>query len=328
MDDILVRGVDLSVHVRRLRAVLHRLQDAGLTLNDKCEFSKSSIRFLAHIIDGSGLHANPLKAGAITQFPEPSDVNGLQRFMGMVNHLFKFVPRLADLREPLRQLLHKDSSWVWEEPQQQAFRQIKEALLSSEVLAHHAPNRPTIISADASSAGLGALPNKVQDNGERRPICYASRSLSETEKRYAVIEKEVLAVTWASEKFSDYVLGLPFVLEPPRILRFRLRLMRYTYQVQHVPGKYQAAGDALSRAPVGTQELANELLAEQVEAVTTQVTASIPATAMRLQEIQEAQKVDEECSQVRVYFCKGGLPTCLIRHSFAHTGKAEATSLL
>ena len=100
MDDILVHGIDQSVHDRRLRAVLHRLQEAVLTLNDKCEFSKPYIRFLAHIIDGSGLHADPLKTNAIAQFLEPSDVNGLQRFMGMVNHLCMFVPRLVDLSEP------------------------------------------------------------------------------------------------------------------------------------------------------------------------------------------------------------------------------------
>ena len=113
MDDILVHGIDQTLHDRRLRAVLHRLQEAGLTLNDNCEFSKPCIRFLAHTIDGSGLHVGPLKISAITQFPEPFDVNGFQRFMGMVNHLCKFVPRLADLSEPLRQLLRKDSSCVW-----------------------------------------------------------------------------------------------------------------------------------------------------------------------------------------------------------------------
>ena len=157
-----------------MRAVLHRLQEDGPTLNDKCEFSKTS---------------------AIAQFLEPSDVTGLQRVMGMVNHLCKFIPLLADRSEPLRHLLRKEDSWVWEEPQQHAFQRIKEALLSSEVLAHYDPNWPTIISADASSTGLGAVRTQIQENGERRLICYASRSLSETEKRYAVIEKEALAVT-------------------------------------------------------------------------------------------------------------------------------------
>ena len=81
--------------------------------------------------------------------------------------------------------------------------------------------------------------------------------------------------------------------------------MRYTYQVQFVPEKHQAAAGALSRALVGTPELEDELFAEEVEASTTQVTASLPATAMRLQEIQGAQEVDEECSQVRVYSLQG-----------------------
>ena len=69
MNDILVHGVDQSVHERCLRAVLHSLQEAGLTLNDKCEFSKASITFLTHIIDGSRLHADPLKTTAIAQIP-------------------------------------------------------------------------------------------------------------------------------------------------------------------------------------------------------------------------------------------------------------------
>ena len=201
---------------------------------------------------------------------------------------------------------------MWKEPQQHAFQRIKEALLSSEVLAYYDPDRPTIISADASSTGLGAVLTQVQENEEHRPICYATRSLSATEKRYAFIKKEALAVTWARETFSDYVLEVPFFLEtdykpltallnsteilkmPPRII------MRYTYQVQYVPGKHQAAADAPSRVPVGTPEVADALVTEQLEPSTTQVTASLSATAMRLQEIQGAQEVDEECSQVRV----------------------------
>ena len=213
MDDVLIHGVDQSEHDGCIRAVLHRLQEAGLTLNDKCEFSRPSIRFLAHIIDSSELHADPQKTTAVTQFAVPSDVAGIQRFMGMVNHLGKFIPRLADLSDPLRQLLCKDSVWVWGEPQQKAFEQIKQALVSPTVLAHYNPNRPTIISADASNTGLGAVLFQDQDDEQTRPVCYASRSLSDTEKCYVVIEKEALATTWASERFSDFLLGIPFTLE-------------------------------------------------------------------------------------------------------------------
>ena len=326
MDDVLIHGVDQSEHDGRVRAVLHRLQDAGLTLNDKCEFSRSSIRFLAHIIDSSGLHADPQKTTAVTQFPVPSDIAGIQRFMGMVNHLGKFIPHLADLSDPLRQLLRKYSVWVWGEPQQKVFEQIKQALVSPTVLAHYNPNRPTIISADASNTGLGAVLFQVQDDGQRRPVCYASRSLSDTEKRYAVIEKEALATTWASERFSDYVFGIPFTLEtdhkpltvllnsselskmPSRILRFRLRLMRYNYQVQYVPGKHQVTARTLSRAPVALPGLEDKLRVEELEAFSTRTTSCLPATPNRLQQIRDAQKTDEECSLLRSYCLQGCLP--------------------
>ena len=141
VDDVLIHGVDQSEHDGRVRAVLHRLQEAGMTLNDKCEFSRSSIRFIAHIIDSSGTHADPQKTTAVTQFPVPSDVAGIQRFMGMVNHLGKCIPHLADLSDPLRQLLRKDSVWAGGEPQQKALEQIRQALVSPTVLAHYYPNQ-------------------------------------------------------------------------------------------------------------------------------------------------------------------------------------------
>ena len=141
VDDVLIHGVDQSEHDGRVRAVLHRLQETGMTLNDKCEFSRSSIRFIAHIIDSSGTHADPQKTTAVTQFPVPSDVAGIQRFMGMVNHLGKCIPHLADLSDSLRQLLRKDSVWVGGEPQQKALEQIRQALVSPTVLAHYYPNQ-------------------------------------------------------------------------------------------------------------------------------------------------------------------------------------------
>ena len=144
--------------------------------------------------------------------------------------------------------------------------------------------------------------------------CVTHQDLSVTEKCYAVIEKEAHVTTWATERFSAYVLGIPFTLEtdhkpltvplnspelskmPPRILDFRLRLMRYNYQVQNVPGKHQVTADKLSRAPVDLPGLEDKLLVEEVEAFLTQATSCLPAMLNRLQQIRDAQKTDEECS--------------------------------
>ena len=95
MDDILVHASTQQTHDDRVRAVLSRLREAGLTLNEKCEFSKGSVRFLGHIIDGQGIHADPQKVDAILNFPAPANVPELQRFLGMVNQLAKFTPELA-----------------------------------------------------------------------------------------------------------------------------------------------------------------------------------------------------------------------------------------
>ena len=142
-------------------------------------------------------HDAPGQAVLFCHFPTPTTVTELQRFMGMVNQLGKFVPGLADINAPLWQLLCKDSAWYWDEAQQTAFQRVKEKLESPEILAHYNPSRQTVIAVDAPSTGLGAVVLQTQDNGQRRAICYISRSLSDAERNYAVIEKEVLASTWA-----------------------------------------------------------------------------------------------------------------------------------
>ena len=144
MDDLLVHGKDSEEHDYRVRAVLQRVKEAGLTLNDKCEFGKREIKFLGHIINGKGIQADPEKTRAIADYPPPTNITELQRFNGMVNQLGKFIPELADINQPLRALLKKDSVWVWEKPQEETFRKVKQALLSPVVLAHYDVNKPTI----------------------------------------------------------------------------------------------------------------------------------------------------------------------------------------
>ncbi|XP_064622558.1 uncharacterized protein LOC135484804 [Lineus longissimus] len=270
IDDILVYGMDQQEHDRRLHAVLNRLMESGVTLNGpKCEISKEKLLYLAHILDSEGIRPDPRKIKAVQDFPEPNNVPELRRFLGMITYLGRFIPNLASKTEPLRCLMSKKNSWVWEGPQKGAFASLKAELISPPLLAHYDPEKETIVSADASSYGLGGVILQVHEKGVKRPVAYASRTLNDTEKRYAQIEKEALAATWACERFSDYVLGKTFSLEtdhkplvpllgggkslemlPARVQRFKMRLMKYSYQIKHVPGKELYIADALSRAPL------------------------------------------------------------------------------
>ena len=320
MDDILVHGATQEIHDERVRKVLGRLRDSGITLNDKCEFSKKKIIFLGHIVSENGIEADPKKTKSVDDFPTPTNITELQRFNGMVNQLAKFVPNLAQINEPLRQLLRKESQWVWDQPQETAFKEIKKLLTSTDVLTHYDPSAKCIIAADASHYGIGAVLLHEDAAGRRRPIFYASRSLTDTEKRYAVIEKEALAATWACEKFTDYILGTSFLLEtdhrplvpllsttdlaklPARILRFRLRLMKYSPEVRYVQGVHQKTADALSRAPSERPTVEEEIKIEEVETFKDSVIRHLPATDQRIDQIREAQKKDAICAQVGSYW--------------------------
>ena len=126
MDDVLVFGKDQTKYDARLSEVLKRIESAGATLNpEKCEFVKETLKFLGHVINEKGISADPDKTAAIQQMPPPKDISELQRFLGMVNQMGKFSPKLADLTQQLSELLSKKNMWIWEENQNKVLEQVK-----------------------------------------------------------------------------------------------------------------------------------------------------------------------------------------------------------
>ena len=266
MDDVLVFGRTQEEHDTRLKDVLQRIQRAGVTLNrEKCELNRSHLNFLGHLVDKHGVSPDPQKTSALLAFTKPTTRTELRRFLGMANQLGKFTPKIAEMSQPLRELLSSKTTWLWGPSQDEAFEKLKSELIQPTVLALYDPEATLRVSADASAYGLGAvLLQKARSSTEWKPVAYASRALSDTEQRYSQIEKEALAAVWACERFSDYVLGKRIHLEtdhkplvplfstthldrmPPRILRFRLRLTRFDYSIEHVPGKALFTADALS----------------------------------------------------------------------------------
>ncbi|KAK7889208.1 hypothetical protein WMY93_024768 [Mugilogobius chulae] len=323
MDDILIWGADQKEHDERLRRALTRLRDAGVTLNDKCEFSKTKIKFLGQIIEATGVSPDPEKVSAVRAMKEPSNISEVRRFLGMTNHLGKFLPHLAEKTRPLRELLRKTNMWSWGPQQMQAFESIKQDLTTPPGLALYDPSAETLVSADSSSYGLGAVLLQKTSTSNWKPIAYASRALSTTEQRYAQIEKEALATTWACERFAEFLIGNDFHIHtdhkplvpllgsrnldelPPRIQRLKMRLMRFSFTISHVPGKEIATADVLSRAPIAhTEEGLHE---EEIDLYADTVVASIPATEKRLKEVQKHQDKDEILLQLK-QFCLNGWP--------------------
>ena len=226
----------------------------------------------------------------------------------MCNHLSKFSPNLAEKTKPLRELLNKKNHWVWEQPQRTAFKEVKDALITSPILSLFDQTRETVVSADASSYGLGAVLLQRQADGQLQPISYISRSLTPTEQRYAQIEKEALAFTWARERFSDYLLGMQFHIHtdhkplvplfgvknldelPIRVQRFSLRMMWYRFTISHVPGTSLQVADALSRAPCSEARPMEALLQRETAAYVEMVIQNLPATEKQLDDTRKSTK--------------------------------------
>ena len=216
MDDILVHGKrQTEEHDDRLKAVLTRLIRARITLNlRQVRIFKKQLKFAGHSLSAQGISPDPDKTAAIEKIDTPQNVRELRRFLGMTT-TEQQNNRSSSKTCPRRQCLFAifKIEWHWGQAQEESFSRLKKEMTQAPVLAHYCSEKETIIiSADASSYGLGTVLSQVQDDDSKKPIAYASHSMTSTEQRYAQIEKEALATTWACEKFADFVLGKEFLI--------------------------------------------------------------------------------------------------------------------
>ena len=144
------------------------------------------------------------KVRAIKDMPAPTDKKGVERLLGTVNYLGKFIPNLASLNEPIVELLRKDIEFQWSHEQDKAFQEIKTVLTENRgpVLRFFNVQKQVTVSCNAPPTGLGGV--LLQDNCA---MAYASRSLTEVESKYAQVEKELLAAQFSLERFNQYTYG-------------------------------------------------------------------------------------------------------------------------
>ena len=301
-DDVLIHADSIKRHDTILQEVLKRLKSAGLKLNAaKCEFRKSHTEFFGHLVTGDGVGPHPEKVIAITDMARPQNVTEVRQVMGMIQYLARLLPNLADVAKPLNDLMRKDVQWQWESAQESAWKTLKTMVTTCPVLAYYDVSRPTIVSADASSYGLGAVLLQEHDEG-LKPVAYCSRSLNTAEKGYAQIEKELLASVWACEKFQRYLVGLPHIKiltdhkpliplvndrdvhdTPVRCQRLLIRMMRFNVTAEYVKGRDMVVADALSRMPLASQLSTTD---KEVNAHVNAVRFCQPASDRKLDDIR------------------------------------------
>lgn len=262
IDDILVTGKTEAEHDANLLRLVSRAKQLNVKFNvQKLQYKVQEVSFLGHIFNDQGVNVDPKRIKAIVNMEHPTSKKELQRFLGMINYLRSFIPNMAELTEPLRQLLKNKVDFLWTNNHEKTVETLKQMLTKSPILQPFDINKKVVIQTDASKNGVGCV--LLQ---HKKPVAYASRSLNDAETNYAQIEKELLAILYSCLKFHHYIYGRiveihtdhkPLVsimvnemnkVNSSRLQRMKLKLLKYNLEVKYVPGKEMHIADHLSRS--------------------------------------------------------------------------------
>ena len=208
-DDIVVIGcgsddVEARInHDARMRLLLERCGDLGIKLTpDKVQLCQKSLKFLGHIVTDKGLLPDPMKIKSMAEMKEPQNEKELKRFLGFLQYLSKFLTNLAEIAVCLREANDK-GIWNWTKAQSKAFLEAKALIAAEQVMLKYCDRKKELtVQCDASDKAIGET--LLQDD---QPFEFSSRALRDAETRYAIIEKEILAIVWAIERYHQYTYG-------------------------------------------------------------------------------------------------------------------------
>lgn len=283
--------------------MIDRCKERNIKLNpDKLKLGLEYVTYFGHFISKQGLSVDPSKIQAIREMPTPTNRQAVQRLLGMVNFVQRFVPNLSEVTSTLRDLLKNDTLFHWDEQVHgKAFISIKKILSELPDLSYFNPAKETILQCNASHNGLGAC--LMQDG---HPVVYASRALTHTECNYAQIEKELLAVAFGMERFENYTYGRhikvksdhkpleiiqrkSLVVAPRRLQRMLLRLQKFEYNIVYKKGAEMYVADTLSRAtlPVSDKD------EEKTSVFDIDQISYISISEEKIRKIKEAAEADE-----------------------------------
>lgn len=320
IDDLLVYGKDKHEHDVNLRRVLERAREANIKFNkNKCKFNVSEVKFVGHIITNNGVKIDNDKIESILKIPIPRNKKEVEKFLGLVTYVSKFLPGLSEKTTKLRELLNKKVLFVWDENHTKSFNNIKQALTTTPVLQYFDANKPITLSVDASQNGLGAT--LLQNN---LPVSYSSRALTETEKGYAQIEKEMAAVVFGCLRYHQYIYGKKVIVEsdhkplvsiykkplikcPLRLQRMLIKLQAYDIEIVHKKGTQLIIADYLSRNFLNEYKESDKLALNEIEAHVNLIEQILPVSEQKFKLFQKETQNDKNLVEL-LKFVKLGWP--------------------
>lgn len=284
IDDIIIYTKDIESNLILIKKIFKRLMENNMKIKmKKAKFFQGEIDFLGFHLSKEGVLPSKEKIECIERFPRPKNLLELQRFLGLCAYFRKHVEKFAEKAQSLYSLTRKNMPFLWDESCQMAFETLKRALITPPVLTYVRFNERLNLFCDASFSAIGSvLTNGIIPND--KPIAYFSKSLTDTQKRYSAIEKEMASIIISIQKFNYYLANRKFLLATDslpivhmfksknvsnRIHRWRFILLQYDFDIYHIKGKDNVAADALSRIEISNSDGDDENDINKINLITT-----------------------------------------------------------
>lgn len=272
LDDILVASRNEEEHYTHLKILFERLNAFNINIQTaKCVFGVNSINFLSHHISSEGIRPSTIKIQAITNFPQPTTLKQLQRFLGMINFYHRFLPNISSVLAPLHDLAKSLNSQKqktitsWSKEHENSFSTSKDILANCSLLAHPSQNSTLSLTTDASSNGIGAVLSQ-STNEKNQPLAFFSQKLTSTQQKYSTYDRELLAIYTSIKFFKHFLHGNEFTVytdhkpitssifsatdKSPRQTRYLNYITQFTSDIRYIKGDSNIVADTLSRLNV------------------------------------------------------------------------------
>ena len=270
LDDFIVFGSTKEEFLQNLELVFIRCERAGITLNpSKCRFGMTRIEYVGHTIDKDGISFSRDKLDSVMHMPKPTTKGDMKIFLGMVNYFYSHIKGLSSLEAPLTAMLgeqytkgKRKHGMQWTPEAEAAFERIKELVDKCPKLFFRDEDLgPVYLQTDASEFGIGAYMFQLEKDGvTHRPIEFLSKTLSSTQRRWGIPDKEAYAIFYSLKKWEHHLRDREFVLQTDhvnltyvnyegtaKVKRWKMLIQEYRFKIEYLPGPQNVVADGMSR---------------------------------------------------------------------------------